>query len=64
MLHSWFAIIGNNLAQCHINTAKNLAKMANNTLPDPDLAYFVANTPEFQAYWHDLQWAQDSMCQS
>ena len=24
-----------------------------------DLAYFVAGTPEFAAYWRDLQWAQD-----
>ncbi|GAA6621211.1 RtcB family protein [Scytonema sp. NUACC26] len=59
MLHSGSRHIGNNLAQCHINTAKNLAKMADNKLPDPDLAYFIAGTPEFQAYWHDLQWAQD-----
>jgi tRNA-splicing ligase RtcB (3'-phosphate/5'-hydroxy nucleic acid ligase) len=47
------------LAQCHINTAKELAKMASNRLPDPDLAYFIAGTPEFRAYWHDLQWAQN-----
>ncbi|PHJ63919.1 Fis family transcriptional regulator [Nostoc linckia z18] len=59
MLHSGSRHIGNNLAQCHINTAKELAKMAGEKLPDPDLAYFVAGTPEFQAYWHDLQWAQD-----
>ncbi|MFN6539190.1 MAG: RtcB family protein [Nostoc sp. EkiNYC01] len=59
MLHSGSRNIGNNLAQCHINTAKELAKMAGNKLPDPDLAYFVAGTPEFRAYWHDLQWAQE-----
>ncbi|MBD2679502.1 MULTISPECIES: RtcB family protein [Nostoc] len=59
MLHSGSRHIGNNLAQCHINTAKELAKMAGEKLPDPDLAYFVAGTPEFQAYWHDLQWAQE-----
>jgi tRNA-splicing ligase RtcB len=59
MLHSGSRNIGNNLAQCHINTAKELAKMADNKLPDPDLAYFIAETPEFQAYWHDLQWAQE-----
>ncbi len=59
MLHSGSRNIGNNLAQCHINTAKELAKIAGNKLPDPDLAYFVAGTLEFQAYWHDLQWAQD-----
>lgn len=58
MLHSGSRNIGNMLAKYHIDTAKNLAKMAENSLPDPDLAYFVAGTPEFQAYWHDLQWAQ------
>ncbi len=59
MLHSGSRNIGNNLAQCHIHTAKELAKMAGNKLPDPDLAHFVAGTPEFRAYWHDLQWAQN-----
>ncbi len=59
MLHSGSRNIGNKLAQCHINTGKNLAKLASNKLPDPDLAYFVAGTPEFDAYWRDLQWAQN-----
>lgn len=59
MLHSGSRNIGNKLAQCHISTAKNLAKLAGNSLPDPDLAHFIAGTPEFSAYWHDLQWAQD-----
>ncbi|MBD2363460.1 RtcB family protein [Anabaena minutissima FACHB-250] len=59
MLHSGSRNIGNKLAQCHISTAKELAKMAGNHLPDPDLAYFIAGTPEFKAYWNDLQWAQN-----
>ncbi len=59
MLHSGSRNIGNMLAQNHIGTAKDLAKLAENRLPDPDLAYFVAGTPEFAAYWRDLQWAQD-----
>ncbi len=59
MLHSGSRNIGNKLAQYHISTAKDLAKMAGNSLPDPDLAHFVAGTPEFAAYWHDLQWAQE-----
>jgi tRNA-splicing ligase RtcB len=59
MLHSGSRNIGNKLAQCHISTGKQLAKLANNKLPDPDLAYFVAGTAEFHAYWHDLQWAQN-----
>ncbi|MBK4731274.1 RtcB family protein [Oxynema sp. CENA135] len=59
MLHSGSRHIGNMLAQYHIDTAKELAKLAQIELPDRDLAYFVANTPEFDAYWRDLQWAQD-----
>ncbi|ARI82360.1 RtcB family protein [Microcystis aeruginosa] len=59
MLHSGSRGIGNQLAQCHINTAKELAKLAECKLPDLDLAYFVAGTEEFAAYWHDLQWAQE-----
>jgi tRNA-splicing ligase RtcB (3'-phosphate/5'-hydroxy nucleic acid ligase) len=47
------------LAQHHIDTAKDLAKLAEINLADKDLAYFVAGTKEFAAYWHDLQWAQD-----
>ncbi|WP_146004463.1 RtcB family protein, partial [Fischerella thermalis] len=37
MLHSGSRNIGNMLAQCHISTAKELAKMAGNKLADPDL---------------------------
>lgn len=59
MLHSGSRHIGNMLAQNHIDTGKDLTKLANIKLPDPDLAYFVAGTPEFAAYWHDLQWAQN-----
>ena len=59
MLHSGSRHIGNMLAQNHIDTGKELGKLGNIKLPDPDLAYFVAGTPEFTAYWHDLQWAQD-----
>lgn len=58
MLHSGSRHIGNALAQRHIDTAKGLAKLAGEKLPDPDLAYFVRGTAEFAAYWHDLQWAQ------
>lgn len=59
MLHSGSRNIGNMLAQRHIETAKDLAKLAGSKLPDPDLAHFVQGTPEFEAYWHDLQWAQN-----
>jgi tRNA-splicing ligase RtcB (3'-phosphate/5'-hydroxy nucleic acid ligase) len=59
MLHSGSRNIGNMLAQRHIETAKELARLADIALPDKDLAYFVQGTPEFAAYWRDLQWAQD-----
>jgi tRNA-splicing ligase RtcB (3'-phosphate/5'-hydroxy nucleic acid ligase) len=59
MLHSGSRGIGNMLAQAHINSAKDLAKLAEIQLPDPDLAYFVQGQPEFAAYWRDLQWAQE-----
>ncbi len=59
MLHSGSRNIGNMLAQRHIDTAKHLAKLAETPLPDKDLAHFVEGTPEFAAYWHDLQWAQN-----
>ncbi len=59
MLHSGSRHIGNKLAECHINSAKKLARLAELKLPDPDLSYFVAGTPEFEAYWQDLQWAQN-----
>jgi len=59
MLHSGSRHIGNKLAQCHIGTAKELMKLAEAKLPDPDLAYFVKGTPEFDAYWRDLQWSQN-----
>ncbi|WP_069791976.1 RtcB family protein [Cyanobacterium sp. IPPAS B-1200] len=59
MLHSGSRHIGNQLAECHIRTGKELAKMANDKLPDPDLAYFVKGTKEFEDYWRDLQWAQE-----
>lgn len=58
MLHSGSRHIGNILAQRHITTAKELLKLTNTRLPDPELAYFVQGTPEFDAYWRDLQWAQ------
>ncbi|OUC12318.1 MAG: RNA-splicing ligase RtcB [Alkalinema sp. CACIAM 70d] len=58
MLHSGSRNIGNMLAKNHIQTGRELAKMAGEKLPDPELAYFVEGTPEFAAYWRDLQWAQ------
>ncbi len=56
MLHSGSRNIGNEVATRHIATAKSLHDL--NTLPAADLAYFVKETPEFKAYWHDLDWSQ------
>lgn len=59
MLHSGSRHIGNKLAQCHMDTAKDLQKLSDQKIPDRDLSYFIKGTPEFIAYWHDLQWSQD-----
>lgn len=57
MLHSGSRGIGNLLAQHHIELARRLAH--NQSLPDPDLAVFLAHTPQMKEYRHDLFWAQD-----
>ncbi|WP_158887639.1 RtcB family protein [Amycolatopsis anabasis] len=57
MLHSGSRGIGNELAKRHMSIARDLPHNAD--LPDPDLAVFVAGTPEMAAYRRDLFWAQD-----
>jgi RNA-splicing ligase RtcB len=59
VLHSGSRGIGNQLAQMHIAKARRLAQDLQLRLEDPDLAYFVEGTPEFQAYIGDMLWAQD-----
>jgi tRNA-splicing ligase RtcB len=59
VLHSGSRGIGNQLARYHIDIAKGIMEEYFITLGDPDLAYFVEGTPEFNHYWSDLQWAQD-----
>jgi RNA-splicing ligase RtcB len=59
VLHSGSRGIGNQLAQMHIAKAKRLAKDLQLRLEDPDLAYFLEGTPEFEAYIGDMLWAQD-----
>src|SRR4051795_2771890 len=59
VLHSGSRGIGNQLAQMHIGKARKLAKALQLRLEDPDLAYFVEGTPEFEAYIADMLWAQD-----
>ena len=56
MLHSGSRNIGKSLAEVHIARARKLAHTR--ALPDPDLAVFLAGTPEMQAYRRDLFWAQ------
>ncbi len=57
VLHSGSRNIGKELAEHHIGVAKKL--LHNATLPDKDLAVFLAGTPEMEAYRHDLLWAQE-----
>jgi tRNA-splicing ligase RtcB len=57
-LHSGSRGVGNRIAQYHIDVAKRLAKQWWIELPDPDLAYLVEGTPEFDAYIRELNWAQ------
>ncbi len=58
MLHSGSRNIGLMLAEKHIEKAKGLMKERLSQLPDPDLAYFTEEMPEFKAYLDDLHWAQ------
>jgi len=58
VLHSGSRGIGNQLAAHHIEVATGLMKAYFIDLPDPDLAYLVQGTPEFDAYVQDLLWAQ------
>jgi len=58
VLHSGSRGIGNQLAQRHIEKAKGEMKRLGQTLEDPDLAYFVQGTPEFETYVSDMLWAQ------
>jgi tRNA-splicing ligase RtcB len=58
VLHSGSRGIGNQLAQRAIEQAKGLMKSYFVDLPDPDLAYFVEGTPEFDRYITDMLWAQ------
>jgi tRNA-splicing ligase RtcB len=58
VLHSGSRGIGNQLATRHIESAKGLMKRMFISLEDPDLAYLVEGTPEFDAYIADMLWAQ------
>ena len=58
VLHSGSRYVGKTLAEFFINKAKNLCKEYFISLPDPDLAYLVQNTVDFQNYIQALHWAQ------
>lgn len=59
VLHSGSRGIGNQLAKVHIDRAKQMARDLEISLEDPDLAYFIQGTPEFDHYIADMLWAQD-----
>ena len=54
VVHSGSRGVGNQLAQRHIK----LAREQEQALEDRDLAYFMNDTPAFQAYVSDMLWAQ------
>ena len=57
-LHSGSRGVGNKIAQAHIKVAQTAMKKWWITLPDPDLAYLVEGTAEFDRYIAELGWAQ------
>ena len=57
VLHSGSRNIGKELAERHIAIAQKL--IHNERIPDPDMAVFLAKTPEMEHYRHDLFWAQE-----
>lgn len=61
-LHSGSRNIGKELAERHVSIAKGLDH--NLTLPDRDLAVFLAGTPQMDAYLTDLRWAQEYAARS
>lgn len=58
VLHSGSRGIGNQLATRAVAEAKGLMKQYFIELPDPNLAYLVQGTPQFDQYIADMLWAQ------
>jgi tRNA-splicing ligase RtcB (3'-phosphate/5'-hydroxy nucleic acid ligase) len=58
LLHSGSRNIGKTVAEIHIGKAKSGVKKLAESLPDPDLAFFVAGTREFREYREDVEWCQ------
>jgi len=57
-LHSGSRGVGNKIAQHHIRVAQEIATAYFIPLDDPDLAYLVEGTREFDRYIAELRWAQ------
>jgi len=58
LLHSGSRNVGKTVAEIHIGKAKSGVKKLAESLPDPDLAFFVSGTPEFREYREDVEWCQ------
>jgi tRNA-splicing ligase RtcB (3'-phosphate/5'-hydroxy nucleic acid ligase) len=58
LLHSGSRNVGKSVAEVHIARAKKFLGKRLEDLPDPDLAWLEAGTPEFDAYRSDLEWCQ------
>jgi tRNA-splicing ligase RtcB len=54
LLHSGSRNVGKTVAEIHIGKAKSGVKKLAESLPDPDLAFFVAGTPEFRECVNDV----------
>ena len=58
-LHSGSRGVGNRIASHHIGIARDLMRRYWVSLPEPDLAYLVEGTAEFDRYLAALRWAQE-----
>jgi tRNA-splicing ligase RtcB len=58
LLHSGSRNIGKSVAEIHIGKAKSAVREMAESLPDPNLAFFTAGTPEFREYREDVEWCQ------
>ncbi len=59
VIHSGSRGVGNILATQHIRVAKDTIRLMKIALEDPDLAYFLEGSDEFNRYVGDMLWSQD-----
>lgn len=57
-LHSGSRGVGNKIGNTYIKIAQQLCEKMFINLPDPDLAYLIPGTKEFDDYMTDLHWSQ------